>query len=154
MDFKKVMSLLGEDTDLSKVNDILDKLVEGEKELEVSEEEVSEEVEETEEETKELEAEEEPEEETKELEVEETEEEPTNGEEEITLASVMEAINGLNDRIKSLESENTELKAQLSAKEQSEAEFIEKFKNLSVALSTEREEPVTNEVTYTDGFGG
>lgn len=165
MDFKKVMSLLGDDADLNKVNDILDKLTE-EKELEVTEE-VTEEVEETEEvsEEKDLEASEETSEETEEV-SEETEEAPVDTEvelsaeeekeEEITLATVMEAINGLNERIKTLESEKKDLEQKLSAKEQSEAEFVQKFKKLGVALSTERTEPVVehNEVSFTDGFGG
>lgn len=159
MDFKKVMSLLGDDADLNKVNDILDKLTE-EKELEVTEE-VTEEVEETEEvsEEKELEASEETEEVSEEEEVElssEEESEEKSEEEEITLATVMEAINGLNERIKTLESEKADLEQKLSAKEQSEAEFVQKFKKLGVALSTERTEPVVehNEVSFTDGFGG
>ena len=163
MDFKKVMSLLGDDADLNKVNDILDKLTE-EKELEVTEEvteEVAEEVEETEEvsEEKDLEASEETEEVSEEEEVELSSEEETkeeSEEEEITLATVMEAINGLNERIKTLESEKKDLEQKLSAKEQSEAEFVQKFKKLGVALSTERTEPVVehNEVSFTDGFGG
>ena len=159
MDFKKVMSLLGDDADLNKVNDILDKLTE-EKELEVTEE-VTEEVEETEEvsEEKDLEASEETEEVSEEEEVElssEEESEEKSEEEEITLATVMEAINGLNERIKTLESEKADLEQKLSAKEQSEAEFVQKFKKLGVALSTERTEPVVehNEVSFTDGFGG
>lgn len=160
MDFKKVMSLLGDDADLNKVNDILDKLTE-EKELEVTEEteEVSEKAEEKDleasEETEEVSEEEEAPVDTEvELSAEESEEE--SEEEEITLATVMEAINGLNERIKTLESEKADLEQKLSAKEQSEAEFVQKFKNLSVALSTERTEPVVehNEVSYTDGFGG
>lgn len=160
MDFKKVMSLLGDDADLKTVNDILDKLTE-EKELEVTEEteEVSEEAEEKDleasEETEEVSEEEEAPVDTEvELSAEESEEE--SEEEEITLATVMEAINGLNERIKTLESEKADLEQKLSAKEQSEAEFVQKFKNLSVALSTERTEPVVehNEVSYTDGFGG
>ena len=159
MDFKKVMSLLGDDADLNKVNDILDKLTE-EKELKVTEE-VTEEVEETEEvsEEKDLEASEETEEVSEEEEVElssEEESEEKSEEEEITLATVMEAINGLNERIKTLEAEKADLEQKLSAKEQSEAEFVQKFKKLGVALSTERTEPVVehNEVSFTDGFGG
>lgn len=151
MDFKKVMSLLGDDVDLNKVNDILDKLTE-EKELEATEEVSEEEVEEE----KEPEAtEEETEEAPVDTEIELSDEEESE-EEEITLASVMEAINGLSERIKTLESEKADLEQKLNAKEQSEAEFVQKFKKLSVALSTERVEPVVehNEVSYTDGFGG
>lgn len=151
MDIKKVLSLLGESDDLSKVNDLLDKALEEEKELDASEE--TEEAEETSEET----PEEEPEEPETPEEPEETPEEPEEEPEtaEITMAAVMEAVQELNDRVKTLENENSDLKAKLSAKEQSEAEFVEKFKKLSVALSTERQEPVIdNEVSYTDGFGG
>lgn len=77
-------------------------------------------------------------------------------EEEVTLASVMAAVNDLNSRIASLEKEKTELQAQLDAKKQAEADFVEKFKKLSISLATERrEEPVVEyEASFTDGFGG
>lgn len=139
MDIKKVLSLLGEDADLDKVNDILDKLTEEGKELEASEES----------------------EETPEGEAELSEEEPE--EEKISLEAIMDEVKGLTERITKLEAEKADLEAEktaleekLSAKEQSEAEFIQKFKKLSVALSTERTEPVVehNEVSFTDGFGG
>lgn len=159
MDIKKVLSLLGEDADLDKVNDILDKLTEEGKELETSEE-----AEETSEPEKELDAEEEAEEEVEETpegEAELSEEEPE--EEKISLEAIMDEVKGLTERITKLEAEKAEIEAEktaleekLSAKEQSEAEFIQKFKKLSVALSTERTEPVVehNEVSFTDGFGG
>lgn len=150
MDFKKVLSLLGDDVDLDKVNDILDKLTE-EKEL-ASEETPEEETKElSEEETED--SEEEPED-TEELDAEEESEEEET--EEISLSALAETINGLADRVKKLESEKADLEAKLSAKEQSEAEFVKRFKNLSVALSTERTEPVVekNDVSFTDGFGG
>lgn len=167
MDFKKVLSLLGEDADLNKVNDILDKLAE-EKELEATEE-VSDETEEVAEEPeKELDAsEEETEEETEEVSEEtpegevELSEEPE--EEKISLEAIMDEVKGLTERITKLEAEKADIEAEkkaleekLSAKEQSEAEFVQKFKKLSVALSTERTEPVVehNEVSFTDGFGG
>lgn len=158
MDIKKVLSLLGEDADLDKVNDILDKLTEEGKELEASEE-----SEETSEPEKELDVEETEEvsEETPEGEAELSEEEPE--EEKISLEAIMDEVKGLTERITKLEAEKADLEAEktaleekLSAKEQSEAEFIQKFKKLSVALSTERTEPVVehNEVSFTDGFGG
>ena len=161
---KELSEKLGtEHQDIKSINDAIDKLLsvepevepeEPEKELEVEEtEEVELEVEEAEETEPEIELEvesEEPEsEETKELEAEETEQE-----EEITLATVLEAVNGLKEQIAALKAENESLKDQLSAKEQEEKSFTDKFKNLVVSLSDERKETTKpTKVLYTDGIG-
>lgn len=153
---KELSAKLGtEHQDIKSINDAIDKLLEAD--LEVAEEpeevpeETPEEVEEVEEPTEEPSEEvEEPSEESEELEVEE-EEEP---EDEITLATVLEAVNGLKEQIETLKQENASLKEQLSAKQSEEKAFTDKFKNLVVSLSNEHKEPANNSnVLYTDGIG-
>lgn len=142
MDFKKVLSLIKDGDDLSKLNDLLDQALAEEKELDATEE--------PEEETEETE---EPEEETEE-EAEETEE-TEKSEEQLSLAEIAEAIKDLKIEIESLKTEKEQLQAQLNAKEQAETAFLEKFKKLNVSLSTERKEPeVVQKASFTDGFGG
>lgn len=57
--------------------------------------------------------------------------------------------------LKSLREENASLKEQLAAKENEEAEFIKKFKKLSVSLSStpKTPKPVAEHKVYTDGIG-
>ena len=78
-----------------------------------------------------------------------------NPEGEATFDQVSEMINLVVARNKELEQEVADLKAQLAAKENDEKAFIEKFKSLSVSLSTERKkDPETNvKSAYTDGIG-
>lgn len=105
-------------------------------------------VEETVEETAEEETEEEAEEETEE---EETTEEPAEAATDETFMSIMSQ---LAEEIKSLREENASLKAQLSAKKNEEAEFVNAFKKLSVSLtSTPKAEPAAEHKVYTDGIG-
>ena len=72
----------------------------------------------------------------------------------MSLSTVLEAVNGLKEQISALQSENESLKAQLSARQNAEKEFIDKFKELSTSLATES---VVTEfkkpVVYTDGIG-
>lgn len=80
---------------------------------------------------------------------EEAEEEPT-----VDLSAILETVKSLQDEVQALKEQNQTLSAELSAKRKAEAEFIEKFKGLSVSLATER--PATKEVVknvYTDGIG-
>lgn len=78
-----------------------------------------------------------------------------NPEGEATFDQVSEMINLVVARNKELEQRVADLEAQLAAKENDEKAFIEKFKSLSVSLSTERKkEPETNvKSAYTDGIG-
>lgn len=150
MEFGNIMKLLGEKKDLSAINDLIDQALEDEKNLEVEEKEPEKELETTEEEEKPAEEEEKPAEEgEKEAEVTEEEEK-----EEFSLASVMEAINGLTEKVDDLSKENDTLKQKLSAKEQEEEKFVSNFKKLSTALATERKETVVETPSFTDGFGG
>lgn len=157
MEFGNIMKLLGEKKDLSAINDLIDQALEDEKNLEVEEKEPEKELETTEEgekaEEKPAEEDEKPAEEVKEgeKEAEVTEEEEK---EEFSLASVMEAINGLTEKVDALSKENDTLKQKLSAKEQEEEKFVSNFKKLSTALATERKETVVETPSFTDGFGG
>lgn len=168
MDFQKILALLGDDADLEKVNDILDKLSEakmsaddgekepeeGEKDLEAEENEPEEGESTPEEDEKDLESGEGDTDDGEKGPEPETEESPEG--EAVELSAVMALVQGLTERVEALESEKTALETELNAKKQAEADFVKKFKKLSVSLSTERKEPevVHNEVSYTDGFGG
>lgn len=82
-------------------------------------------------------------------EAEEPAEEPT-----VDLSAILDTVKSLQDEVQALKEQNQTLSAELSAKRKAEAEFIEKFKGLSVSLATER--PATKEVVknvYTDGIG-
>ena len=123
----------GEQPDLTEINKKLDALLE-KKDEEIKEESVEEEVvEEAAEETVEEEVEEEP---------------------EIDLAAVLETVKQLQEEVQALKEKNQSLTEELSAKRQAEAEFIEKFKTLSVSLYRENatKEVVAKDV-YTDGIG-
>lgn len=142
-------------SNISELNKILDKAlleVEETSEETAEEEETSEELEvtESEEETAEETAEEEvAEEETTEEEAEEGEDEPSSDE---TFKVVMSQ---LAEELKSLREENASLKEQLAAKKNEEAEFINKFKKLSVSLgAAPKAQPVAeHKKVYTDGIG-
>lgn len=157
---KELSEKLGtEHQDIQSINDAIDKLLSVEPEKE-AEPEAELEVEEEAKEVIELEAEEEvtlegeieePEAEP-EIELEAEEAEPET--EEITLATVLEAVNGLKEQIAALKAENESLKDQLAAKEEEEKSFTDKFKNLVVSLSDERKDtPKSTKVLYTDGIG-
>lgn len=164
-------ALEGEKVDLSEINKKLDALLGQEKKLEVpaeepvaepekpAEEPVAEPEVSTEEPAEEpSEAEEEvPTEEVKETpaEPENAQEEPSEGEKqpEVSLASVLDAVNGLKEQISKLQSENENLRSQLSARQTAEREFIDKFKELSTSLATESVAEFKKEVVYTDGIG-
>ena len=160
MELKEILAMIGDGKDLSAVNDVLDKALESpkpeEKELEVTKDEENPEDPKdnpTEKPEQKEESEEKPEKEPK---TEEKEEEKTD------LSAVMDMIKGLSDRVKaleaekdSLEEERSKLSKELEAKKQSEADFVEKFKKLGIALATESKEPeVEEELFFTDGFGG
>lgn len=146
---KKLDAEKGKATSLADLTKLLDSAIEEkeEKQLETETEVESEETDEISEETVE-EAEEASEE------AEETAEESTE-EEEATFDQVSDMINLVVERNKALEQEIADLRAQLAAKESDEKAFIEKFKSLSVSLSTERKkEPETKaKSAYTDGIG-
>lgn len=158
---KELSEKLGtEHQDIKSINDAIDKLLANSKDLAVEEtvEETVEEVEETVEEpvSEPVEAPtEEVEEEVEEILETEPEDAPeASEEEEITLATVLEAVNGLKTQIEALKTENEALKEQLSAKEQEESAFKDKFKNLVLTLSDEpKATPKTSKVLYTDGIG-
>ena len=146
VDVKELTAALegGEKPDLAEINKKLDALLEKQAEPEEKEEAVEETVEEAVEE-----AQEEPEEEEKEEAVEEAEKEP-----EIDLAAVLETVKQLQEEVEELKGKNQSLTEELSAKRRAEAEFVEKFKTLSVSLY--REKKATEEVAkdvYTDGIG-
>lgn len=97
--------------------------------------------------------EEEPKEEPKEEAEEPKAEEPEESKNLATIAAMMETMQKENER---LTAEVARLSATIAARDKAEQEFVEKFKNLSVSLSTER---VTNDVEestdiiFTDGIG-
>ena len=140
-----------EKPDLTEINKKLDALLEKSDEAPV-EELVEEPVQETQEELAVEEAEEvaeEAEEAVEEAAEEATEEEPT-----VDLSAILDTVKSLQDEVQALKEQNQTLSAELSAKRKAEAEFIEKFKGLSVSLATERS--ATKEVVknvYTDGIG-
>jgi len=157
---KELSAKLGvESTDLNALNAAIDKLLDSEPAEEPKEElQVEEPVEEPEEVVEEVveEHEEEVEESTEDNFDEVIEEIAEEEEEEISLASVLEAINGLRAQIETLTVENNSLREQLSAREAEKKAFDEKFKNLVVALSDPKkpENPVNEtKVLYTDGIG-
>lgn len=149
MDIKDVIALMNKDN-LSEINDALDEALES-KEL-AAEEAVEETVEEAAEE-KELEVEEvEETEETKELDVEEDDDDDED--ETLNLATVMETLGQLTSRIEKLEAEKADLETKLSAKNKSEADFVEKFKKLTSVLAESKEPVVVEQASFTDGIGG
>lgn len=156
---KELSEKLGtEHQDIKSINDAIDKLLANSKDLAVEEvEEVEEPVEEVEEPVSDPveAATEEVEEEVEEITETEPEAAPeASEEEEITLATVLEAVNGLKTQIEALKTENEALKEQLSAKEKEESAFKDKFKNLVLTLSDEpKATPKTSNVLYTDGIG-
>lgn len=88
----------------------------------------------------------------------ETEEDPKEEEEEVDeaeLAAVEAAIEKIQQENAELKAEVEKLTAQLSAKIKAEKDFVSKFKNLSISLSTERvaEVPEVAEDVFTDGIG-
>lgn len=156
---KELSEKLGtEHQDIKSINDAIDKLLANSKDLAVEEvEEVEEPVEEVGEPVSDPveAATEEVEEEVEEITETEPEAAPeASEEEEITLATVLEAVNGLKTQIEALKTENEALKEQLSAKEKEESAFKDKFKNLVLTLSDEpKATPKTSNVLYTDGIG-
>ena len=121
-----------------------------------TEEETSEEAEEetAEEESTEEEA---TEEEGEEAASEDEEESSEDEAEEETVAdetTFMAVMSQLADELKALREENADLKAQLAARNTAEAEFVKKFKKLSVSLSaTPKAKPAAEHKVYTDGIG-
>lgn len=80
--------------------------------------------------------------------------------EEKTLSVIAGAIDALTQENKRLQDENAKLAAKLAAKEQEEAEFINKYfkgGKLNISLSTESVpddvDDSTNDYVYTDGMG-
>ena len=140
-----------ENPDLTEINKKLDALLDKADEAPV-EELVEEPVQEPQEELAVEEAEEEVEE-TAEEAAEEAEE-PAAEEPSVDLSAILDTVKSLQDEVQALKEQNQTLSAELSAKRKAEAEFIEKFKGLSVSLATERS--ATKEVVknvYTDGIG-
>lgn len=131
----------GETPDLSEVNKKLDALLEKEEAVEAPAEEAP-----AEEPVKEESVEEAPAEEPVK---EESVEEP-----EADLSAVLKAVEDLKAQVEELKGKNEALSAELSAKREAEADFIRKFKSLSVSLATESvaKETVVENV-YSDGIG-
>lgn len=75
--------------------------------------------------------------------------------ERVDLASILDSIEALRAENTRLQAEVDSLTEQLSARIQSEKDFVNKFKNLSVSLTVEKkQEPVVESKTsYTDGIG-
>ena len=86
------------------------------------------------------------------------EEEKTEPQEEKKeLAAVESLFTEMTEKLEKLSAENARLQAKLEAKEKAEQDFIARFKNLSVSLSTESvtevsEVPDEKDV-FTDGIG-
>lgn len=126
----------------------------------LSEAEVEETAEEEAEEASEEEAEEEVEEESTEEAEEAAEEEAAEEAEEEAADEPAEdtgftaVLAQLADELKALREENASLKKKLAAKETAEAEFVSKFKKLSVSLGTTPKTQVAeHKEVYTDGIG-
>lgn len=81
--------------------------------------------------------------------------ESTPDAERVDLASILDSIEALRAENTRLQAEVDSLTEQLSARIQSEKDFVTKFKNLSVSLTVEKkQEPVVESKTsYTDGIG-
>lgn len=150
-------ALEGEHTDLGAINEKLAALLEqdAEKQLTTAEEEAAEE-------QKEAPAEEQKEEQPEEQkdqpeEQEETSVEEAPAEEQKELAAVEGMFKELTAKLEAMAADNAKLQAKLEAKEKAEQDFIARFKNLSVSLSTESvtevsEVPDEKDV-FTDGIG-
>lgn len=138
-------ALDGEHTDLSEINKKFDSLLEKDAEKQLT----------TAEEAEEESSEEQPEEEQPEQKEESTEEQLE--EEKKELAAVESMFKELTTKLEVMAAENAKLQARLEAKEKAEQDFIARFKNLSVSLSTESvtevsEVPDEKDV-FTDGIG-
>lgn len=150
-------ALDGEHTDLGEINKKLDALLEKEevKQLTDEGEPAGEAVEEP---AKEEASEEQPAEEQEEAAEEEKEEAAEQpAEEQKELAAVEKMFSDMTEKLEKLSAENARLQAKLDAKEKAEQDFIARFKNLSVSLSTESvtevsEVPDEKDV-FTDGIG-
>ena len=143
--------------DLTEVNKKLDALLEKElttAEEEAAAEEVAEEAAEPVEEEAVEEAAEEAAEPAAEPDVKEEAIEPEQPKALSAIAAVMESLTKENADLKQ---EVAALKATLSARDKAEQEFVEKFKNLSISLSTESVtkdvEESTEQNVFTDGIG-
>lgn len=155
-------ALEGEHTDLGAINAKLDALLEqdAEKQLTTAEEEAAaaaEQPEEQKEAPAEEQKEEQPEEQKEEAEEKKEDSEEAPAEEQKELAGIEGMFKELMAKVEDLTAENAKLSAKLEAKEKAEQDFIARFKNLSVSLSTESETEVS-EVSdehdvFTDGIG-
>lgn len=126
--------------DITKLMDTA--LSEAEEEQTAEEEEAAEE---------EVDEEETPEEETEEL---SAEEEPAEEEEEEENNAFMSVLQQLTEEVASLRTENAALRERLAAKETAEAEFVKKFKKLTVSLpGNPKAQAKEHKVDYTDGIG-
>lgn len=157
MTIKELTAALdGEHTDLGEINKKLDALLEteAEKELTTAEEEAAAAEEPAEEEEKAEEKAEEPEEKAEEVKEESAE---VPAEETKELAAVENIFAEFTERLEKLSAENARLQARLDAKEKAEQDFIARFKNLSVSLSTESVTEVSDETdeqnVFSDGIG-
>ena len=155
-------ALEGEHTDLGAINAKLDALLEqdAEKQLTTAEEEAAaaaEPPEEQKEAPAEEQKEEQAEEQKEEAEEKKEDSEEAPAEEQKELAGIEGMFKELMAKVEDLTAENAKLSAKLEAKEKAEQDFIARFKNLSVSLSTESETEVP-EVSgehdvFTDGIG-
>ena len=159
MTVKELTAALGAEqvSDLAELNKKLDALIDGETEAPAAEETPEEEVEADEEATEEAAEAEEATEETAETEEAEAEEE---SEELSALATAAQVIKTLQDENTALKAELDQIKAQLSARSAEEKEFVAKFKTLFTSSGTERvatddaaEAADDIRFTFTDGIG-
>ena len=142
-------------SNIADITKLIDQAMSEAEQVEETEETVELEEEEAAEETAEEAAEEEGAEEEAAEEAEEAEEEEPEEEAPADDSTFMSIMAQLADELKALREENASLKAKLAAKENEEAEFVKKFKKLSVSLSStpKTEKPVAEHKVYTDGIG-
>lgn len=147
-------ALDGEHTDLGEINKKLDALMEPEAEKKLTEEPAP----------AEPEAKTEPEEPEKEVSAEQPKDEPEKEvsaeqpkEDQKELAGIGSVLENMSKEIARLSAENAKLQERLAAKDKAEQDFIARFKNLSVSLSTESVTEVPEESdeqnVFTDGIG-
>lgn len=159
MDVRELVTALneaGKDADLEAVNKKLGALIETEEAAELETEETAETADTEADQTAQQEETAEPEPEKEESAESGTDKEPEAGNDAIVeLAALM---GGVVKENKELRAELDALKAQLLAKNKAEQEFLDKFRNLNISLSTEgatdkeADEPAAQSV-YTDGIG-
>lgn len=142
-------------SNIAEITKLIDRAMSDAEPVEETEETTNLEEEEAAEETSEETKEEETSEEETSEEAEEAEEKETPEETPATDETFMSIMQQLAEELKALREENASLKEQLAAKNEAEAEFVKKFKKLSVSLpsTSKTPKPVAEHKVYTDGIG-